>query len=103
MRDPGRERINRDDPVGVQVLLFKVFPFGAVHHQPPQVHFNLSGQDNLRAGGQPAGKPGLIEPRDAQYTGAIVQNRFGDLAFSAMQAAVVHTLDGGKDGYHFTD
>jgi hypothetical protein len=45
----------------------------------------------------------LIEPRDAQHTGAIVQNRFGDLAFSSMQAAVVHTLDGGKDGYHFTD
>ena len=69
----------------MQVLDFDGFPIGAVHNQPPEVLFDRAGDGDGIANLKAVGQPGLVEPTEAQTSGAVIDDYLGNGHFPAVQ------------------
>ena len=87
------QRVNRDDAIGVELLLLQWLPFRVVHHQPPQVLVELPRKDDVRASMQPFCSPGLVEPVDAQGGSPVIDHCFNELLSAAPDRANCNALD----------
>ena len=101
MGDAGGERVDGDDAVGVEMVLFNRFDLWAVHHQAAQVLFELAGDDHLLVGVEIVDQPGLAKPGQAQVAGAVVEDGFYQLGGAAAHRAALNGLDGADDGDFF--